>query len=240
MGGKDIPTGEWDRRRVPVGTLYAPVLLLVSPLRPDRMTDRIASTAGIYRRWVALYVPVAAVLLGASTAVGFLLGAAVPVESLPTAPDGGANPFVPSELTTTAIAVNNLTAMLVMLLGAVTLGIVSVFGLVLNGLLIGAVVGLALQELPVVVVLALLVPHGILEIPALLLVAAVGLRFGRLTVRYLRDREPELVTERRLREAGWLVALATGLILVAAYIEATITLQVAERVAGGAIGPVGR
>ncbi|MFC7249645.1 stage II sporulation protein M [Halomicroarcula sp. GCM10025324] len=200
------------------------------------MSDRLSSAAGIYQDWVALYVPVAAMLLGVSTAVGFALGSAVPVETLPTATDGGANPFFPAELTTTSIALNNLTAMFVMLLGAVSLGIVSVFGLVLNGLLIGAVVGIALQEVPAVVILALLVPHGVLEIPALLLVAAVGLRFGRLTVRYLRGLEAELVTERLLREAGVLVAVATVLILVAAYIEANVTLQVAERVAGGPIG----
>jgi stage II sporulation protein M len=204
------------------------------------MPDRLGAAASVCRRWLALYVPVAALVLGVSTLVGVVLGSAVPVDALPAAPDGGPDPVLPDELTTTTIAVNNLTAMLVMLLGTVTLGLVSVYGLVVNGLLIGVVVGLALQELPAVVILALLVPHGLLEIPALLVVAAVGLRVGRLTVRYLRGLEDELVTEQLLREAGWLVAVATVLILVAAYIEANLTLQVAERVAGGELTPVGR
>ncbi|MFC6973865.1 stage II sporulation protein M [Halomicroarcula sp. GCM10025709] len=86
-------------------------------------------------------------------------------------------------------------------------------GLVLNGLLIGVVVGLAGQELPSMVILALLLPHGIVEIPALLIVAAIGLRFGRLTVRYLRGTEDRLVTEQALREAGWLVGVACVLVL---------------------------
>ncbi|WP_254280152.1 stage II sporulation protein M [Haloarcula marina] len=191
-----------------------------------------STAAGVFRRWIALYVPVAALVLGASALAGFALGSAVPLESFPTAPASESDAFFPMELTTTAIAANNLVAMLVMLLGAVSVGIVTVFGLVLNGLVIGAVVGLAVQQVDPLVVAALLVPHGVIEIPALLVVAAIGLRFGRLTVRYLRGLEDELLTERDLREAGWLVAIAAVMILVAAYIEATVTLEIAERVAG--------
>ena len=194
-----------------------------------------SSLREIARRWLLLYVPVAALILGASTLAGLLLGNAVPVDSLPTGGEAGSTPFLPSEITTVSIAVNNLTAVFVMLLGAVSIGIVTVLGLVLNGLLIGVVVGLAGQELSTTVILALLVPHGIIEIPALLIVAAIGLRFGRLTVRYIRGTESELVTERDLREAGWLVAVACLLIVVAAYIEANVTLALAERVADGSL-----
>ncbi|MBX0321700.1 stage II sporulation protein M [Halomicroarcula sp. F13] len=202
------------------------------------MSSRYARARAVCRRWLVLYVPIAALLLGVSTAVGFLLGSAVPIESLPTAAESGSNPFFPDELTTYAIAVNNLVAMFVLLLGAVSLGIVTVAGLVLNGLLIGAVVGIAVQQVDPIVVVALILPHGVVEIPALLVVAAVGLRFARLTVRYLRGLEDELVTERDLREAGWLVAVAVVMILVAAYVEATLTLEIAERVAGRELGSV--
>ena len=109
----------------------------------------------------------------------------------------------------------------------------------MNGLLVGAVVGIAIQQLSPLVVLALLVPHGILEIPALLVAAAIGLRFGRLTVRYIRGLEAALVTARDLREAGWLVAVCAALIVVAAYIEANLTIAIAEWVAGGDISEPG-
>jgi stage II sporulation protein M len=46
------------------------------------------------------------------------------------------------------------------------------------------------------------------------------------------------VTERDLREAGWLVLLSCVLIMIAAYIEANITLAIAERVADGPISGV--
>ena len=198
------------------------------------MGVRRSAAWAIYRRWLRLYVPVAALVLGVSTVAGFLLGSAVPVASLPTVDGGATGPFPP--LTTVDLAVNNLVAMLALLLGAVSLGLVTILGLVLNGLLIGAVVGIAVQQVDPLVVALLIVPHGLLEIPALLVASAVGLRFARLTVRYIRGLEDTLVTRRDLRGAGWLVVVSALLILVAAYIEANLTLELAERVAGEEFG----
>jgi len=194
----------------------------------------LAAVRAVSRRWLALYVPVATLILGASALVGFALGSAVPVESLPS-PGGTSSGTLFPPLTTVDLAVNNLTAMVVLLLGAVSLGLVTLLGLVLNGLLIGAIVGIAVQRVAPPVVLALILPHGVLEIPALLIASAVGLRFARLTVRYIRGVEDELVTRRDLKEAGWLVATAAMLILVAAFIEANLTIRIAEWVAGGEI-----
>jgi len=195
------------------------------------MGSHLVAVWTIYRRWLRLYLPVAALVLGASTVAGFLLGSAVPIDSLPTAEGSASSPF--PALTTVDLAVNNLVAMVALSLGAVSLGLVTLFGLVLNGLLVGAVVGIAVQQVDPLVVALLILPHGVLEIPALLVASTVGLRFARLTVRYIRGLEETLVTRRDLREAGWLMALSAVLILVAAYIEANVTLVLAERVAGG-------
>ena len=195
------------------------------------MGSRLVAVWTIYRRWLRLYLPVAALVLGASTVAGFLLGSAVPIDSLPTAGGSASSPF--PALTTVDLAVNNLVAMVALSLGAVSLGLVTLFGLVLNGLLVGAVVGIAVQQVDPLVVALLILPHGVLEIPALLVASTVGLRFARLTVRYIRGLEETLVTRRDLREAGWLMAFSAVLILVAAYIEANVTLVLAERVAGG-------
>lgn len=198
-----------------------------------RLRARLKTAPTVCCRWLALYIPAATLVLGVSTAAGFLLGSAVAVEEIPTPDSTGGSIFPP--LTTVDIAVNNLVAMGVMLLGAVSLGLMTLVALLLNGLLIGAVVGIAVQTLDPLVVLALLVPHGILEIPAFLIASAVGLRFARLTVRYVRGLESDLVTRQDVREAGWLVAVAALLVVVAAYIEANITIALAERVAGGSL-----
>lgn len=195
------------------------------------MRARFAAVRAVCRRWLLVYMSVATLVLGASATIGFLLGSAIPVDSLPMATDGGTGGFFPP-LTTTALAINNLTAMVVLLFGAVSIGLLSVVGLVLNGLLIGAIVSIAVHQLEPLVVFMLIAPHGLLEVPALLIAAAIGLRFGHVTVRYLRGMEEKLVTVRDLREAGWLVAVAAVLILIGAYIEANFTIELAERIAG--------
>ena len=201
------------------------------------MLARLSAARAVCRRWLWLYATAAASVLFGSAVVGFLLGSAVPVDSLAMADGGGSNGVFPP-LTTVDLAVNNLTAMVVLTLGAVSLGLVTLFGLVLNGLLIGAVVGIAVQTLDPLVVAMLILPHGVLEVPALLIASAVGLRFARLTVRYIRGLEDDLLTRRDLREAGWLVLTAALLIVVAAYIEANVTLELAECVAGEELATV--
>lgn len=193
------------------------------------MVPRPPPAAHLYRRWIARYVTVAALLLLASGLVGYALGSQVPASWLQAPGTAGQSPFTPPDLTTVSLAAHNLGALFVMALGAVSLGTATVLSLVLNGLVIGAVVAIALKQVSPVVVAALIVPHGLVEIPALLVVAAVGLRFGWLSIQYLRGRTDTLLTTRDLREAGWLLALAVALIVVAAFIEANLTLEVADR-----------
>lgn len=196
------------------------------------MATRPTLPARLFDRWLRWYVPVAALVLSVSALVGYAFGSQVPVEWLQAPGTAGESPFGPDQLTTLSLTVNNIGAMLVTSLGAVSLGIMTVLSLVLNGLLIGAVVGIALKQVSPLVVAALIVPHGVIEIPALLISAAVGLRFGWLTVQYIRGRTDRLVTGQDLREAGWLLATAAVLIVLAAYIEANLTLEIASRYTG--------
>ncbi|MEF8828100.1 MAG: stage II sporulation protein M [Haloarcula sp.] len=193
------------------------------------MDDRPGLPSRLFRRWLLRYVPVAALILVVSGLVGYGLGSQIPAEWLQNPGTTGENPFMPAELTTLSLTVNNLGALLVMALGAISLGAMTVVSLVLNGLLIGVVVGIALKQVSPVVVAALIVPHGLIEIPALLIVAAVGLRFGWRTIQYIRGRTNELVTGQDIREAGWLLATSAVLIVIAAYIEANLTLEIASR-----------
>ncbi|WP_336338927.1 stage II sporulation protein M [Haloarcula brevis] len=193
------------------------------------MDDRPGLPTRLFHRWLLRYVPVAALILLASAVLGYGLGSQVPAAWLQNPGTTGESPFVPAEITTLSLTVNNLGALLVMALGAVSLGTMTVLSLVLNGLLVGVVVGIALKQVSPVVVAALIVPHGLVEIPALLIVAAVGLRFGWHTIQYIRGRADELVTGQDIREAGWLLGTAAVLIVIAAYIEANLTVEIASQ-----------
>jgi len=183
----------------------------------------------VISRWASGYVPAAAALFAASIVAGFLLGTQVPTTLLQG--ETGGSTFLPNEITFVTILVNNLIAITVALLGAVSIGLFSGFVLVLNGVVVGAVVQLALRELSALTVFMLIAPHGIIEIPAILLVAAIGFRFGHRTYRYVRGRSDELVTSQDIREAALLYGVAVGMIVVAAWIETEVTLSLAQRIA---------
>jgi stage II sporulation protein M len=64
---------------------------------------------------------------------------------------------------------NNLSTCLLLFLGGVSLGVVTVLILSVNGLLIGAVTELVRQQQGMLYIAAALLPHGIFEIPAFLI-----------------------------------------------------------------------
>lgn len=193
------------------------------------MDLRTGTAAGIADRWLRPYVATGALLLVFGAVAGFAVGTVVPADVL-TGPAGDSG-FLPSEITFTYLLGNNLVAVTVMLLGAVSVGTLTVFALLLNGFVVGFVVELALRETSALEVVLLIAPHGVLEIPAILLVAAIGLRFGHRTYRYVRGREERLLTSREIKEAGVIYLVAVALIVVAAWIEANYTLAIAESLA---------
>ena len=123
------------------------------------------------------------------------------------------------------IARQNLTVLCLLIAGALSFGIITGVVLLLNGALIGAEIavavwgGVAVWEL-----VAVLLPHGVLEMGALLIAGGLGLRNPWKYVRAPREalcRAPEMA--RRL--------LGLGLIIVmAAAIEAWVTLRLAEEI----------
>lgn len=72
------------------------------------------------------------------------------------------------------IFVNNLkVAMLLIFLGPLTLGLGTLIVLVINGLILGGVLGSIKDDLSLI---SLLAPHGIIEVPILLLAASIGFK----------------------------------------------------------------
>lgn len=82
------------------------------------------------------------------------------------------------------IFVNNTTASLVMIVSGLFFGIIPIMALLTNGMLLGVVLGLAADQSganPLVLFVTTILPHGILELPAILIASAFGIRLG-LTV----------------------------------------------------------
>jgi len=136
------------------------------------------------------------------------------------------------ELTAWFVFANNARVYLLLVLGAVSLGLGTVFVLAFNGVLVGWVVGIAAPQIGVGPVLALLVPHGIFELPAFWLAGGVGLRLVHLAVNYLRGRRDHFLSRPEWRRTGLLVLVGLVLVAVASVVEVYVTPAVAEAIYG--------
>jgi uncharacterized membrane protein SpoIIM required for sporulation len=155
------------------------------------------------------------------------------------AQDLGALPdvsFLPS-LTTGAIWRHNVQVLVLAgLLAMISLGVLAVLMLMAPIGIIGFVAGqVALQGYnPLLFVVAFVLPHGLFELPAAVIATAFALRLGAsLTA----PREGLTVGEGLLATTAdffkVLIFLVTPLLLVAAFVEAHITLQVVSWLYGG-------
>ncbi|SEO60598.1 Stage II sporulation protein M [Halogranum amylolyticum] len=113
--------------------------------------------------------------------------------------------------------------------GGLALGVPTASELLFNGALIGALAGVFDR----VGFLALVAPHGVVELPALAVSGGLGLHLGRVGLDGLRGR---LSAQEVGEELGGAFEVLVGLALVfvvAAFVEAFLTPQIAALVLGG-------
>jgi stage II sporulation protein M len=116
---------------------------------------------------------------------------------------------------------NALKSLLAIVLGA-GFGIIPVLFVGGNGLLLGLLVNLVLKQEGFLFVLAAILPHGIIEIPMILISSGLGIRLGFLMYISLRgektDMRFELIESLRLY-----VRIIMPLLFVSAMIETFVT-----------------
>ena len=126
------------------------------------------------------------------------------------------------------LAANNWLVSATAAYGGVALGVPTLFDMLLNGALVGAVYGVTDS----LAFLALVGPHGILELPAIFVAGGLGFHIAAITIGALVGRRPiaDLVVALRL---AYRVLLGLAVVLlVAAFIEAFVTPAVAAAVLG--------
>jgi stage II sporulation protein M len=185
-----------------------------------------------FSRWFRWHLVVALAIFFGTAFGGYAVFGAIPVEGLTEVIPGESGPLGDIEFTFPAIMFNNLRALFLMGMGAVTAGALSVFGLVVNGLLVGAVVGLVVQQTSWAVILAALLPHGIIELTAFFMAAAIGLRVPHRLARYFLAYDETPLTRTELVELAVLSVVMVVMIVVAAWIEVNVTPEVIEMVGG--------
>ncbi|WP_342678548.1 stage II sporulation protein M [Methanofollis sp. UBA420] len=119
------------------------------------------------------------------------------------------------------IFLNNLQACVLLFLGGATFGLLTFFILFSNGLVIGLFADQIAEKVGPLGLLAGLAPHGIFEIPAIFIAAALGLALARSVFADARGQGDAAADAARL--GGLFLRIVVPLLAVAAIIEAFIT-----------------
>jgi len=127
------------------------------------------------------------------------------------------------------IFANNLEACILLFLGGASLGILTIFIMSLNGIVIGAIMELVSRDHTPLFVAAAILPHGIFEIPAFILAGALGILLAQSLIAEWYGREDTASDARRFGRLFILYVLP--LVAIAAYVEAFITPVVIHLVA---------
>jgi len=117
---------------------------------------------------------------------------------------------------------NSLTALAVVL-GGFLFGIVPFLALIYNGEILGILANYTINRAGTSFFLLGIVPHGIFEIPALIISIAMGLKIGRISVKkVLRKEEVSIVKEIKIA-FGVFLRIVLVLLFISAFIEILIT-----------------
>jgi stage II sporulation protein M len=124
---------------------------------------------------------------------------------------------------------NNLQACILLFLGGASFGILTIFIMSLNGIVIGAIMEIVHKDHTPLFVAAAILPHGIFEIPAFILAGALGILLAQSLITEWYGGGDTAVDARRFGRLFVLYVLP--LVAVAACVEAFITPVVIHLVA---------
>ena len=175
-----------------------------------------------YKKWIFIAVGLFAIGMAFGLAMPTNIGGLL-TEDL-AAIEALASILGPFQVTTAIIIfLKNVSALLVSFLFSPLLCLVPILALTVNGWLLSFVSVIVVQEESLGLLLAGLLPHGIFELPALIIGEAAALSFGTMTIVALiaKNRRSQLLPNLK-RNLRYLV-IAFALLLPAAIIETYIT-----------------
>jgi stage II sporulation protein M len=123
----------------------------------------------------------------------------------------------------TAIFLNNAFKTLCAIVFGMILGIVPVIFLLANGAALGVAMSISTQIRGLWPSLLAILPHGILELPAVFLGTSIGLMIGRRAAQQLSGRAETPIGAEVLQGIKYFCTVIVPLLLVAAFVEAFLT-----------------
>ncbi|ACX72190.1 protein of unknown function DUF95 transmembrane [Methanocaldococcus vulcanius M7] len=160
--------------------------------------------------------------------LGFIFGL-ISINNFSKINDKDLSNFKPKiEFNFISILSNNLKVIFLMLAGAITFGLSTFINLLFNGFNVGALIGSTfLTNEPLKIIAGFILPHGIFEIPAILISAVAGFKIPYEITLYLLDKKEKPITEEDIKVFLKLAIISIILIIIAAFIEVYITPKIA-------------
>lgn len=175
------------------------------------------------RRWAVYWVAAAGLFLAAAT-VGAVVGTHRQSFVVPVRSPGDQVPRTDA----VTLFVHNTRIGLTTAAGVLLFGLPTVFLLAFNGFLFGATMADAAGTLGVARAVALVVPHGVFELPALWFAGAIGLRWLHLFWDLASGGSYQTGVPRAIVDSLAALVVVVLLFAVAAVVEASVTLPVAR------------
>lgn len=179
-----------------------------------------------YRLWVLIAIVLFVIGLG----IGLIISATMPegvtelISEELSALEELAALFTPFQATTVVfIFFKNASALVFSFIFSPILCLLPFLALILNGLLISFISVLVAQEESIGLVLVGLLPHGIFEIPALIIGEAAALSFGAATIMALFSKTKKISLLSNFKQNLKYMLIAFVLLIPAAIIETFIT-----------------
>lgn len=186
----------------------------------------------MYRREATLMFIVSTAIFLTSIIVGYRIGVLLEYSLEPLRetfkPLQGLSPYILALV----IFLNNSAKTLIAIVLGVTVGIVPTLFISINGLILGYVIYTALPELGVVGLASLILPHGVFELPAVLLSTALGLLVGLEVIKKLTRREASVKTALRYSLKIYL-KYVIPMLITAAVVEVFVTPYIPRLVTPG-------
>ncbi len=136
---------------------------------------------------------------------------------------------LPKPLLALAIFLNNSVKTLAMILLGTFAGLAPLIFLLVNGYVLGLVFHASLESRGALAFLLAIAPHGVLELPAILLGTSIGLRLGATAIRRFLGKEEKPGGGELARGLRFFAAVILPLLFVAALIEAFVTASLSGR-----------
>jgi len=129
---------------------------------------------------------------------------------------------------TSMIFQNNIRALIIIIFGGILLGVIPLYVILLNGVLVGVMLGINLYEgNTAAFFISAILPHGIFEIPAIIAGGAFGLKTG-FNILFPGPHNRWKLLKDNLRNSVLTLGVLVPMLLIAAGIEVLITPHITK------------